>query len=691
MWDVPRMLRTLLAWAASGGQADASSGSEHEVELLRQRLGVARDRLRAVFDSSVIGVIVGDLDGAIREANDAFLWMVGYSREDLEAGRLNWIELTPPEQRPLDASAIGRLQRRRAYSAFEKEYMRRDGSRVPVLIIGMALLGDAGDQCIALALPLIERQTSAEVLRASEARLGGIIASVTDAIITIDAERRIVVFNAAAERMLRCSAAEALGQKIDRFVPERFQAGHAEQIRFTEGGDRLPSGGTSGTLVWRRSDGEEFSIEVSITPAEAVGQTLHTIVLHDVTERQHAEEERAHLLEREQVARAEAEGANRAKDEFLATLSHELRTPLSTMLIWAELLRRRALDELTTARALETLERNTRVMTRLIDDLLDISRIVTGKLRLETGPVDLVSVIRAALEAARPAADAKRLGVECVLDSGVGPVSGDAARLQQVVWNLLSNAIKFTPKGGRVTVRLDTEASSARITVADTGKGISAGFLPHIFERFRQADSTTTRVHGGLGIGLEIVRQLVEMHGGTVRAESPGEGRGATFTVALPLAAIREAVRGDGDAPRPIADATLDNVPTLAGLRVLVVDDQAGARDAVTAVLEQRGARVAVAASSAEALEALATFRPDVLVSDVGMPGEDGYALIRKVRALPSDDGGRIPAAALTAYARVEDRRRALLAGYQAHVPKPVAPAELVAVIAHLAEDGRRR
>jgi len=678
MWDVPRMLRAL-------------SGRAPEVESLRQQLGVAEGRLRAVFESSVIGVIVGDLDGAIREANDAFLWMVGCSREDLEAGRLNWIELTPPEHRSLDASAIGRLQRRRAYSPFEKEYLRRDGSRIPVLIIGMALLGDAGDQCIALALPLIERRASAEVLRASEARLTGIIGSVTDAIITIDAERRIVVFNAAAERMLRCSAAEALGQKIDRFVPERFQAGHAEQIRFTEGGDRLRSGGTSGTLVWRRSDGEEFSIEVSITPAEAVGQTLHTIVLHDVTERQRTEEERAHLLEREQAARTEAEEANRAKDEFLATLSHELRTPLSTMLIWAELLRRRALDESTTARALETLDRNTRVMTRLIDDLLDVSRIVTGKLRLDTGPVDLASVIRAALEAVRPAAEAKRLGVECVLDSGVGPVSGDAARLQQVVWNLLSNAIKFTPKGGRVTVRLETEESSARITVADTGKGITEGFLPHIFEPFRQADSTTTRVHGGLGIGLGIVRQLVEMHGGTVRAESPGEDRGATFTVDLPLAAIREAVQRSEAEPRPIADATLDSVPTLAGVRVLVVDDQAGARDAVSAVLEQCGARVAVAASSVEALEALATFRPDVLVSDVGMPGEDGYALIRRVRALASEDGGRIPAAALTAYARVEDRRRALLAGYQAHVPKPVAPAALVAVIARLAGEGRQR
>ena len=680
--DVVRVLLTLLGRVAPQG-ADAG------VDALGQELRATGDRLRAVTDSSVIGVTVGDLEGTIREANDAFLWMVGYSREDLDAGRLNWIDLTPTEYRPLDATAIARLQRGRVYAPFEKEYRRRDGSHVPVLIIGMALLGDGADQCIALALPLIERRTSAEVLRASEARLAGIIASVTDAIVTIDAERRIVVFNAAAERMFRCSAAEALGQKIDRFIPERFHAGQAEQIRFNEDDDRLRHGGPSGTLVWRRSDGEEFSIEVSITQAEAVGQTLHTIVLRDVTERQRVEEERANLLEREQAARVVAEEANRAKDEFLATLSHELRTPLSTMLIWAELLRRRALDEPTTARALETLERNTRVMTQLIDDLLDVSRIVTGKLRLELGSVDLAAVIRAALEAVRPAAEAKELAVECALDPDVGPISGDAGRLQQVVWNLLSNAIKFTPKGGRVRVRLDSEATAARITVDDTGKGITAGFLPHIFERFRQADSTTTRAHGGLGIGLGIVRQLVELHGGVVHAASPGEGGGASFTVIFPLAPVPTVARHDGGERQPVAPAARGEVLTLAGLRVLVVEDQDGARDAVAAVLEQCGARVAVAASSTEALATLASFRPDVLLSDIGMPGEDGYALIRKIRALPSEKGGRVPAAALTAYARIEDRRRALLAGYQAHVSKPVAPADLATVIAHLA--GARR
>src|SRR5437870_23050 len=244
MWDVPRMLRrTLVGWVAPRGRVESPSAGEVDAESLGHRVRVAEDRLRAVVDSSVIGVIVGDLDGTVREANVAFLWMVRYSREDLDAGLLNWIQLTPPEHRPVDATAIGRLQRRRAYSPFEKKYLRRDGSHVPVLIIGMALLGDAGDQCIALALPLIERHTSAEVLRASEARLAGIIASATDAIVTIDGERRIVVFNAAAERMFRCSAAEALGQKIDRFVPERFHAGHAEHIRFTEGDDRLRHGG----------------------------------------------------------------------------------------------------------------------------------------------------------------------------------------------------------------------------------------------------------------------------------------------------------------------------------------------------------------------------------------------------------------------------------------------------------------
>ncbi len=660
---------------------------ESEIERLREQLLAAESRLRPFLESSLIGVIVGNLHGTVTEANDAFLWMVGYTRQELAARQLNWIDLTPPEHRHLDARALGRLQRRRSQPPYEKEYLRKDGSRIPVIVIGIGLLGDSADQFIAFALPLIERQSSQEALRVSESRLSGIIASVAEAIVTIDEGRRIVVFNPAAERLFRCSAAEAIGQPLDRFIPERFHRAHAEHIRFSSGTESTgPSVGTLGTLVWQRSDGEEFSIEVSISHVEVTGQTLHTIVLRDVTERERAEAERARLLTREQQARAEAEAANRTKDEFLATVSHELRTPLSAMITWARLLRAGRLDAATTARALETIERNTKVLAQLIDDLLDVSRIISGKLRLEVDTVELASVVAAALEAVRPAAEAKTLVVDCALDPMVGPVAGDPGRLQQVVWNLLANAIKFTPRGGRVRVALDGDGSLARIVVSDTGKGVSPDFLPYIFDRFRQADSTTTRRHGGLGLGLAIVRHLVELHGGTVGVESAGDGCGATFTVCLPIAAVRH---GDHGRPRFPAEQAPERLPVLEGLCVLVVDDQADARESVTAVLEERGAHVVVVASAAEALEAIERYRPQVLVSDIGMPGEDGYELIRKVRALRPEEGGRIPAAALTAYARIEDRAQALQAGYQIHVPKPVDPAALIAVVARLAEATR--
>ena len=380
-----------------------------------------------------------------------------------------------------------------------------------------------------------------------------------------------------------------------------------------------------------------------------------------------------------------AQEANRAKDEFLATLSHELRTPLHAMLGWTGMLRRGTIDAAERNRAIEVIERNTRLQAQLIEDLLDVSRIVTGKLRLDVRPVELPPIIEAALDAVRVAAAAKAIQIETALDSDVGPVSGDPDRLQQVVWNLLSNAIKFTPRDGRVSVRLDTVAGHARIRVSDTGAGISPAFLPHLFERFRQADSTATRAHGGLGIGLALVRHLVELHGGRVRAESEGEGHGATFTVELPLLAVTTTpVALRSELPR-----APDGLPTLDGVRVLVVDDELDARELVTAVLERCGAVVEVAASAAEAMTTLEQSVPDVLVSDVGLPGEDGYALVRKLRSLDADRA-RIPAVALTAYAHPADRTRALLAGFQMHLAKPIEPEELAAVVANLARLRRR-
>jgi CheY-like chemotaxis protein/nitrogen-specific signal transduction histidine kinase len=394
----------------------------------------------------------------------------------------------------------------------------------------------------------------------------------------------------------------------------------------------------------------------------------------------------------EELRRAimEAEDANRMKDEFLATLSHELRTPLTSILGWARMLSSGQLDEASTTRALETIERNAKAQSQLIEDILDVSRVITGKLRLEVQPVNLASVIESAINAVLPAADAKGIRLQRLLDTGASMVSGDPARLQQIIWNLLSNAIKFTPKDGRVQVKLERVNSHVEITVTDNGQGISPDILPYIFERFRQADSSMTRAHGGLGLGLAIVRHLVEMHGGTVRAESRGEGQGATFTINLPLVVmrafdVRRASTVERVHPTASGDTPFDCPSELEGLRLLVVDDEADTRTLLKAVLESCGATVMTVASAGEALATLKETRPDVLISDLGMPGEDGYTLIKKVRALPAEDGGQTPSAALTAYARVEDRMKVLRAGFQIHIPKPVEPAELIAVVANLA------
>jgi signal transduction histidine kinase/CheY-like chemotaxis protein len=381
-----------------------------------------------------------------------------------------------------------------------------------------------------------------------------------------------------------------------------------------------------------------------------------------------------------------AQEANRLKDEFLATVSHELRTPLTAIMGWAYLLRAGQIDDSRAASALETIERNARSQAQIIDDLLDVSRIITGKLRLDVREVDPISFIESAIEAVRPAADAKGVRLQKVIDTGVISIAGDPSRLQQVVWNLLSNAIKFTPKDGRVQVRLERVDSHIEIVVTDTGSGIKSEFLPHVFERFRQADQTTTREHGGLGLGLAIVRHLIELHGGTVQAESAGENQGATFTVRLPLLPVyqkQETAKRVHPAARE-THALFSCPERLDGLKVLVVDDEADTRELLKAGIGQCGALVETAASAREALEAIEKNRPQILISDIGMPDEDGYELIRKVRALPAERGGEMPAIALTAYARTEDRMRVLRAGYQMHVPKPVEFAELVAIIASL-------
>jgi signal transduction histidine kinase/ActR/RegA family two-component response regulator len=407
--------------------------------------------------------------------------------------------------------------------------------------------------------------------------------------------------------------------------------------------------------------------------------------LYEAAKKARAEAEHA-AAENERLYK-QAEESSRLKEEFLATISHELRTPLSAILGWARMLRLGQLSAENSAKALETIERNARAQAQLVDDLLDVSRIITGKLRMDVRPADPNSFIDAAVDAVRPAADAKGVRMQKVVDTGPISIPGDPVRLQQVVWNLLSNAIKFTPRGGRVQIRSERVNSHLEIVVSDTGQGIPPQFLPYVFDRFRQADQKTSRQHGGMGLGLAIVRHLVEMHGGTVHADSDGEGKGATFTVMLPITPVYQ-VDSSGGRVHPGARELMpsdDITDRLDGLRILVVDDEADTRELLRQGLEYCGAKVKVAGSAAEAIEALMSSVPDILISDIGMPGTDGYDLIRQVRALPPDRGAKVAAIALTAYTRIEDRLQALRTGYDMHVPKPVEIAELCAVAASVA------
>jgi PAS domain S-box-containing protein len=445
------------------------------------------------------------------------------------------------------------------------------------------------------------------------------------------------------------------------------------------------SGEVLGGLFFGHPEPEIFTERDEITVSGLASQAaiaMDNARLYEAAKR--AREEAEHTAAQNERLYRQAEESSRLKEEFLATISHELRTPLSAILGWTRMLRMGQLSPENSAKALDTIERNARAQAQLVDDLLDVSRIITGKLRMDVRPSDPNSFIDAAVEAVKPAAEAKGVRLQKVVDTGAIAIPGDPVRLQQVVWNLLANAIKFTPRGGRVQICSQRVNSHLEIVVSDTGQGISPDFLPHVFDRFRQADQKTSRQHGGMGLGLAIVRHLVEMHGGTVRANSEGEGKGATFTVMLPITPVYQ-VDASGSRVHPGARELLpaNDVPDrLDGLRILVVDDEPDTRELLRQGLEYCGAEVKVAGSVAEALDHLKVSLPDILISDIGMPGLDGYDLIREVRRLPVARGGKLAAIALTAYTRIEDRLHALRAGYDMHVPKPVELAELVAVAA---------
>ncbi len=530
-------------------------------------------------------------------------------------------------------------------------------------------------------------------LRESEERFRSLSACSPVGIFLTDVEGRCTYTNPRFQTICGLTLEEGLGDGWLKSVqPEDRERIKAEWSNWT-----ITNQEYSSEFRVKTADGLERQVHVRASPMlSAQGELLgHVGTVEDITDRKQAEEARTQII-REQVARKEAEAANRMKDEFLATLSHELRTPLNSVLGWARLLRTRSFDAATMERALETIERNAQAQAQLIEDILDVSRIIRGKLSLNLRPINIKPVIEAAIDALSPSAEAKSLQLEYFLEPSIERVIGDPDRLQQIVWNLLSNAIKFTPEGGKIEVRTVKAGSQAQIQVRDTGIGIKSEFLPYVFDRFRQADSSTTRTHGGLGLGLAIVRHLVQLHHGKVYADSEGEGKGATFTIELPMERCVPSTLNGQSQPKLRLDSEL--LPSeasaaasnkLSGLQVLLVDDEPDVRELLTTVIEGSGAQVIAVASAQEAINVLEQMQPDVLVSDIAMPLEDGYSLIRKVRDREAERGGRLPAVALTAYVTEEDCQQALEKGFQMHMSKPVDTTQLVKVVANLA--GRAR
>jgi PAS domain S-box-containing protein len=640
---------------------------------IEEALRKSEMQYRLLFESNPQPMWVYDLTTLrFLAVNDAALKHYGYSPSE-------FLDMTIMDIRPDEE-----VRKLREYIAAgnpeldhagEWRHRKKDGTIINVEITSnrVNFAGRAAE--FVLANDITERKKAENALRISEDRYRDLVENSHELICTHDLQGRVLSVNPWAARALGYPQESLIGINIrDGLLPEyREQFDDYLQTVTTEGSAR-------GVMKVRTATGEVRLWEYYNTlRTEGVETPIVRGMAHDATERRQA-------LKREKEARLEAEAANRVKDEFLSTLSHELRTPLTAIMGWSDLLLHDEVEPDKRRQAIETIARNANSQCQLINDLLEVSRIITGKLRLEFVACQLQSVIEAAAESIRPTAEAKGIRLLLSLDPNAGSVFGDSERLQQVVWNLLSNGVKFTSAGGSVQVSLKRINSHVEIVVADTGVGIHRDFLPHVFDRFRQADGSTTRNYGGLGLGLAIVRHLVEIHGGTAYAESAGENQGSKFTVRLPLMVSTE-FHLDSAPSRPVAAAVAatDRQLSLAGLRVLIVDDEIDARGLLTAMLERCGAEVMAVASASEGLQAVESWRPDVLVADIGMPVEDGYGLIRKVRRLPPDRGGQTPALALTAYARTEDRVRAISEGYQLHLAKPVDRVELATVVASLA------
>ncbi|MDT5268050.1 MAG: hypothetical protein QOH49_236 [Acidobacteriota bacterium] len=717
-------------------QPRSDAEREQAIDLRSDEL--AQARLAAIVESADDAIISKSLEGVITSWNMGAERIFGYTAEEAVGRPVTM--LIPEDHLDEEPAILSRIRRGERIEHYETIRMRKDGSLLNISLTVSPIRALDGHVVGAskIARDITEKKKTEEALReqtealaiinklgrviSAELDLHRMVQAVTDAATELtDARFGSFFYNVLNEEGASYTlytlsgvpreafahfpmprATDLFGptfrgegvMRIDDVHQDPRYGKNSPYYGMPEG--HLPVVSYLAVPVLSRS-GEVLGGLFFGAPEVGVFTERHARIVEGLATQASIAMDNARLYESAQRARAEAERlyreaqeSSRLKDEFLATVSHELRTPLTAILGWAHMLRTGQFDSAAARQGIETVERNARAQAQLIDDLLDVSRIITGKLRIDVRPVDPNSFIEAAVESVRPAAEAKGVRLQKVLDTGAVSISGDPVRLQQIVWNLLSNAIKFTPRGGRVQVKLERVNSHVEVAVSDTGSGIPANFLPHVFDRFRQADQKTTRQHGGMGLGLSIVRHLVELHGGTVSAESPGEGHGATFTVLLPVAPVYQADE-EGERVHPAARSTLPTFELfdrLDGLKILVVDDEPDTREMLKAGLGQCGAEVVAAASAAEALDAIEKSTPDLLISDIGMPDEDGYELMRRVRQLPADAGGRVPAIALTAYARVEDRMHALRAGYQMHVPKPVELAELAAVAASLVRRG---